>query len=134
MLNNRASQPKMCVSVSFFFVGRNRKSQIGCLGAVHIHPINTNFQQRNGSYFLILISKHSLFSEAILLDTLAKRNCYAFYVLHFFQTAILTVVLLPIRVSIICFFLISGWLLACLGLWGLTEEDLRAKPLAGWRR
>jgi lysophosphatidylcholine acyltransferase/lyso-PAF acetyltransferase len=50
------------------------------------------------------------------------------------KTAILTVVLLPIRVSIICFFLISGWLLACLGLWGLTEEDLRAKPLAGWRR
>ncbi|XP_044270507.1 lysophosphatidylcholine acyltransferase isoform X2 [Tribolium madens] len=49
------------------------------------------------------------------------------------KTAVLTVVLLPIRVSIICFLLISGWLLACIGLWGLTEEDLRAKPLSGWR-
>ncbi|KAJ3663223.1 hypothetical protein Zmor_007527 [Zophobas morio] len=50
------------------------------------------------------------------------------------KTAVLTVVLLPIRVSIICIFLITGWLLACVGLFGLTEEDLRAQPLSGWRR
>ncbi|XP_063925658.1 lysophosphatidylcholine acyltransferase isoform X1 [Zophobas morio] len=49
------------------------------------------------------------------------------------KTAVLTVVLLPIRVSIICIFLITGWLLACVGLFGLTEEDLRAQPLSGWR-
>ncbi|CAH1188598.1 unnamed protein product [Phyllotreta striolata] len=49
------------------------------------------------------------------------------------KTAILTVVLLPIRVSVICFFVCVGWLFAFVGLWGLTEEELRQKPLDGWR-
>lgn len=59
---------------------------------------------------------------------------YIFNFFYFFQTAIFTVILLPVRVAIICFFLISGWLLACIGLWGLTEEDLRTRPVTGWRR
>lgn len=50
------------------------------------------------------------------------------------QTAFLTIVLLPIRVLIICALLITAWLLACIGLWGLDEEDLQKRPLAGWRR
>ncbi|XP_019877475.2 lysophosphatidylcholine acyltransferase isoform X1 [Aethina tumida] len=50
------------------------------------------------------------------------------------KTAVLTVVLLPIRVSVILFFLICGWMLACVGLWGITEERLREKPLDGWRK
>ncbi|XP_057658346.1 lysophosphatidylcholine acyltransferase isoform X2 [Diorhabda carinulata] len=49
------------------------------------------------------------------------------------RTAILTVVLLPIRVSIICFFVIVGWIFAYIGLWGLSDEELRQKPLDGWR-
>ncbi|XP_065160949.1 lysophosphatidylcholine acyltransferase-like isoform X1 [Atheta coriaria] len=50
------------------------------------------------------------------------------------KTAFLTIVLLPIRVLIICALLITAWLLACIGLWGLDEEDLQKRPLAGWRR
>lgn len=50
------------------------------------------------------------------------------------KTAICTVILLPIRVVIICYLVITAWLLACIGLWGLTEEDLRDRPLTGWRR
>lgn len=50
------------------------------------------------------------------------------------KTAVFTVVLLPIRVVIICWLLITAWLLACIGLFGLTEEDLRNKPITGWRR
>nr|CAH7755261.1 unnamed protein product [Callosobruchus chinensis] len=50
------------------------------------------------------------------------------------KTYILTVILLPIRVSLICFFVITGWIFASIGLWGLTEEELRQKPLEGWRK
>ncbi|GLV42288.1 Lysophosphatidylcholine acyltransferase [Carabus blaptoides fortunei] len=50
------------------------------------------------------------------------------------KTAICTVILLPIRVIIICYLVITAWLLACIGLWGLTEGDLRDRPLTGWRR
>ncbi|CAG9815884.1 unnamed protein product, partial [Phaedon cochleariae] len=49
-------------------------------------------------------------------------------------TGILTVILLPIRVSIICFFVIVGWIFASIGLCGLTEQELREKPLDGWRK
>ncbi|CAH1100178.1 unnamed protein product [Psylliodes chrysocephalus] len=50
------------------------------------------------------------------------------------RTAIFTVILLPIRVSVICFFVCLGWMFAFVGLWGLTEEELRQKPLEGWRK
>ncbi|XP_018336785.1 lysophosphatidylcholine acyltransferase isoform X1 [Agrilus planipennis] len=49
------------------------------------------------------------------------------------KTAFFTVILLPVRITIICLLLITGWLLASVGLWGLAEEDLREKPLTGWR-
>ncbi|XP_017779828.1 PREDICTED: lysophosphatidylcholine acyltransferase isoform X1 [Nicrophorus vespilloides] len=49
------------------------------------------------------------------------------------KTAFLTIVLLPIRVCLICILLIVGWMLACLGLWGLTEQDLQKRPVTGWR-
>ncbi|XP_044765486.1 lysophosphatidylcholine acyltransferase isoform X2 [Coccinella septempunctata] len=49
------------------------------------------------------------------------------------KTALLTIILLPIRVFVICCFLIAGWLVASAGLWGLTEEELLEKPLSGWR-
>lgn len=49
------------------------------------------------------------------------------------KTALLTILLLPIRVSVICCFVVTGWLLACVGLYGLTEKDLQEKPLTGWR-
>ncbi|XP_012276165.1 lysophosphatidylcholine acyltransferase isoform X2 [Orussus abietinus] len=50
------------------------------------------------------------------------------------KTAFLTVALLPFRLAAITALVIMAWLLACLGLHGLSEEDLRRAPLTGWRR
>ncbi|KAK2579827.1 hypothetical protein KPH14_007513 [Odynerus spinipes] len=50
------------------------------------------------------------------------------------KTAFLTVALLPLRLAAITTLLILAWLLASLGLYGLSEEDLRRAPLKGWRR
>ncbi|XP_035730339.1 lysophosphatidylcholine acyltransferase-like isoform X2 [Vespa mandarinia] len=50
------------------------------------------------------------------------------------KTAFLTVALLPLRLAAITVLVIMAWLLACLGLYGLSEEDLRQAPLKGWRR
>ncbi|KOC64511.1 1-acylglycerophosphocholine O-acyltransferase 1 [Habropoda laboriosa] len=38
------------------------------------------------------------------------------------------------RLAAITALVIMAWLLACLGLLGLSEEDLRRAPLKGWRR
>lgn len=51
-----------------------------------------------------------------------------------FQTIFLTIALLPLRLAAITTLMILAWLLACLGLHGLSEEDLRRTPLKGWRR
>ncbi|RVE47394.1 hypothetical protein evm_007993 [Chilo suppressalis] len=50
------------------------------------------------------------------------------------KTAIFTVILLPFRVIVICYLIVTAWFLACIGLYGLSEEDLRKKPMTGWRR
>ncbi|XP_052741664.1 lysophosphatidylcholine acyltransferase isoform X2 [Bicyclus anynana] len=50
------------------------------------------------------------------------------------RTAIFTVILLPFRVIVICFLIVTAWFLACIGLHRLTEDDLREKPMTGWRR
>ncbi|XP_049874238.1 lysophosphatidylcholine acyltransferase isoform X2 [Pectinophora gossypiella] len=50
------------------------------------------------------------------------------------KTAIFTVILLPFRVIVICYLIVTAWLIACIGLYGLSEEDLRRKPMTGWRR
>ncbi|XP_020284682.1 lysophosphatidylcholine acyltransferase isoform X1 [Pseudomyrmex gracilis] len=50
------------------------------------------------------------------------------------KTIFLTIALLPVRLAAITTLMILAWLLACLGLHGLTEEDLRRAPLKGWRR
>ncbi|XP_031785282.1 lysophosphatidylcholine acyltransferase isoform X2 [Nasonia vitripennis] len=50
------------------------------------------------------------------------------------KTAFLTIALLPIRLMAITALVIMAWLLACVGLHGLSEEDLRRAPLKGWRR
>ncbi|XP_033223381.1 lysophosphatidylcholine acyltransferase isoform X2 [Belonocnema kinseyi] len=50
------------------------------------------------------------------------------------KTAFLTVALLPFRLAAITALVIIAWLLACLGLHGLSEEDLRRAPIQGWRR
>ncbi|XP_034934175.1 lysophosphatidylcholine acyltransferase isoform X4 [Chelonus insularis] len=50
------------------------------------------------------------------------------------KTAFLTVALLPLRLALITGLVIFAWLLACLGLHGLSDEDLRRTPLTGWRR
>ncbi|XP_031353229.1 lysophosphatidylcholine acyltransferase isoform X2 [Photinus pyralis] len=49
------------------------------------------------------------------------------------KTGLFTILLLPVRVVIICSLLIAGWMIAIVGLWGLTEDDLREKPVTGWR-
>ncbi|XP_045486795.1 lysophosphatidylcholine acyltransferase isoform X2 [Pieris rapae] len=50
------------------------------------------------------------------------------------RTAIFTVILLPFRVIVICYLIVTAWFLACVGLYGLSEDDLRKKPMTGWRR
>ncbi|XP_065219228.1 lysophosphatidylcholine acyltransferase isoform X2 [Planococcus citri] len=50
------------------------------------------------------------------------------------RTAVFTIIILPIRLAIISGVLILAWILACIGLYGLTEEDLTKKPITGWRR
>ncbi|XP_063827939.1 lysophosphatidylcholine acyltransferase [Ostrinia nubilalis] len=49
------------------------------------------------------------------------------------KTAIFTVILLPFRVIVICYLIVTAWFLACIGLYGLSEDDLRKKPMTGWR-
>ncbi|XP_067004235.2 lysophosphatidylcholine acyltransferase isoform X2 [Anabrus simplex] len=50
------------------------------------------------------------------------------------KTGIFTVAVLPFRVLAIMLLLIMAWILACVGLMGLTEQELRARPMTGWRR
>ncbi|XP_059617742.1 lysophosphatidylcholine acyltransferase isoform X2 [Phlebotomus argentipes] len=50
------------------------------------------------------------------------------------KTAVFTVLLLPFRVFVICVLLLLAWFLACIGLFGLTDDDLRSRPMKGWRR
>ncbi|XP_065351916.1 lysophosphatidylcholine acyltransferase isoform X1 [Cloeon dipterum] len=50
------------------------------------------------------------------------------------KTALLTVTFLPLRVLCIGLLLSLAWVLACVGLVGLDENDVRCKPLTGWRR
>lgn len=63
------------------------------------------------------------FVHKIVLDTPAKLKVY-----------LLTVLLLPIRIICISIVLVLAWLLACIGLSGLSQDDLQAKPLVGWRK
>ncbi|XP_022208770.2 lysophosphatidylcholine acyltransferase isoform X2 [Drosophila obscura] len=50
------------------------------------------------------------------------------------EVYVLTVLLLPIRVVGCVLSLISAWMFACIGLYGMTLDDLKAKPLTGWRK
>lgn len=50
------------------------------------------------------------------------------------RTAVFTVVLMPFRVIVIAVLLILLWMLACLGLYGVSQDELRSRPLTGWRR
>ncbi|XP_054286951.1 lysophosphatidylcholine acyltransferase 1-like isoform X1 [Macrosteles quadrilineatus] len=50
------------------------------------------------------------------------------------KAGILTVVVLPVRLAIIAGLLILAWLLACIGLFGLSEKDLQERPISPWRR
>ncbi|XP_011504965.1 PREDICTED: 1-acylglycerophosphocholine O-acyltransferase 1 isoform X2 [Ceratosolen solmsi marchali] len=50
------------------------------------------------------------------------------------KTVFLTVALLPIRLMAITVLVILAWFMACIGLHGMSEEDLRRAPLKGWRR
>ncbi|XKL61161.1 hypothetical protein PGB90_008218 [Kerria lacca] len=50
------------------------------------------------------------------------------------RTGFFTIVILPIRLFAIAGLLILAWLLACIGLYGLTQEDLIKHPIVGWRR
>lgn len=50
------------------------------------------------------------------------------------RTGLFTIIILPIRLLVIAGLLILAWCLACIGLYGLTEEDLTKRPIVGWRR
>ncbi|KAH8420255.1 hypothetical protein KR009_008366 [Drosophila setifemur] len=47
---------------------------------------------------------------------------------------VLSVLLLPIRVVGCVLSLLSAWMFACIGLYGMTLDDLKEKPLTGWRK
>lgn len=50
------------------------------------------------------------------------------------KVALMTVTILPIRVVIAFVCLVLAWSFACIGIHGFTTEELRTKPLTGWRR
>ncbi|XP_066141594.1 lysophosphatidylcholine acyltransferase isoform X1 [Euwallacea fornicatus] len=50
------------------------------------------------------------------------------------KTIVLTLILVPVRVGLICFFVVTGWILATIGLFGVPEQELHEKPLEGWRK
>uniref|UniRef100_A0A336M5E7 CSON012111 protein n=1 Tax=Culicoides sonorensis TaxID=179676 RepID=A0A336M5E7_CULSO len=50
------------------------------------------------------------------------------------RTAIFTVFVLPIRTICIIFLLTVSYILACIGLYGLSREQLKTQPITGWRR
>ncbi|XP_050300301.1 lysophosphatidylcholine acyltransferase isoform X2 [Anthonomus grandis grandis] len=50
------------------------------------------------------------------------------------KTAIFTLILVPVRVGLICFFVVTAWMLATVGLFGVTEQELHERPLDGWRK
>lgn len=49
-------------------------------------------------------------------------------------TGIFTVAILPVRLVLIASLLVIAWCLACIGLIGLSEEQLRKIPITGWRK
>lgn len=64
-----------------------------------------------------------------------NRFNWTMYLIYFsLQTAILTILLVPLRLLIITSLLIVAWIFASIGLWGLTMQDLNTKPISGWRR
>lgn len=42
--------------------------------------------------------------------------------------------LVPIRFLVMVVILLLAWSVAYVGLYGYTREDLKLKPLTGWRR
>uniref|UniRef100_A0A0K8S3G9 Phospholipid/glycerol acyltransferase domain-containing protein n=1 Tax=Lygus hesperus TaxID=30085 RepID=A0A0K8S3G9_LYGHE len=50
------------------------------------------------------------------------------------EAAILSVIVLPLRIGIIASLLVLAWCVALLGMWGITEEEFANKPLEGWRK
>lgn len=50
------------------------------------------------------------------------------------KAAILSLILLPLRIGIICSLLVMAWCVALVGMWGITEDEITAKPLGAWRR
>ncbi|XP_037085092.1 lysophosphatidylcholine acyltransferase 2-like [Pollicipes pollicipes] len=48
------------------------------------------------------------------------------------KVAVLTVFVLPLRIVGLCLCVLFGWVFACIGLYGLSEED-HNRPLRGWR-
>lgn len=51
-----------------------------------------------------------------------------------FKLVFMSVVVLPVRVVTIVVCLLVAYVFASAGLWGLSREDLSARPISGWRR
>ncbi|KAK4309180.1 hypothetical protein Pmani_019176 [Petrolisthes manimaculis] len=51
-----------------------------------------------------------------------------------FKLVFMSIFVVPVRVLGIILCLIIAYILATAGLWGLTREDLAARPMSGWRR
>lgn len=48
--------------------------------------------------------------------------------------ALMTVTLVPVRLILIIICFIIGWLISCIACIGITDHDLKEKPLKGWRK
>lgn len=73
--------------------------------------------------------------EIVVLNFRNNRFNWKMNLIYFsWQTAIFTILLVPLRLLIITSLLIVAWIFASIGLWGLTMQDLNVKPISGWRR
>ncbi|XP_067132362.1 lysophosphatidylcholine acyltransferase isoform X2 [Centruroides vittatus] len=50
------------------------------------------------------------------------------------KVVVMTVTVLPIRLLLMLILLSSAWFLAVVGLFGISKEDMKSKPMSGWRR
>lgn len=87
-----------------------------------------------------LSSSHDLTCFVILLTIFTLPVCHLQEPLSIvplcplFQLVFMSVVVVPVRVVGIVLCLLVAYVLASAGLWGLSREDLAARPISGWRR
>lgn len=83
------------------------------------------YQMNEGFHWLVNVRSIFIFVHRF------SSTCFSLSIL---QTAIFTIFVVPCRLFILITLLLLAWMLASIGLYGLTMEDINAKPITGWRR